>query len=89
MNSKTTAKRLPIMNRIVEANKANDGKAIERICMQLKGGIVRFHGVPLRMDYDDQRLFFKDADSTIDNDRFEELMKLADDCGELLGRGLE
>lgn len=41
-------------------------------------GRIRFHGVPVEFKYDDMRQCFEDADPTIDAERFEELMQLAD-----------
>lgn len=70
--------KFPISQRIREANNADNGDEIRRICDELRAGKMRFQGQRLYMDYYDQRMFFHDADASIDALRFEELMQLAD-----------
>lgn len=67
-----------LFDRIRELNQTEDRKGLRRLCDRMALGGIRFQGQPVIFKYADMRDVFAQADPSIDAERFEELMQLAD-----------
>lgn len=69
---------MKLHERIRELNKTEDAIGLRNLCHRMALGGIRFQGQPVIFKYADMRDVFAQADPSIDAERFEELMQLAD-----------